>query len=179
MNDTPRHTPSTSLSPASHPSAAPAAHEASTSPESFTASPDALAPQAAPFRFSPTRTAAALALLGLLGTLAIFKPLPQGVHAGDVVIRPQRTYPAPAASATPLNQPAADDWAVIGDLIGPKLIVRIETHAGETLYTVFTRSGETIATRITREEVQSLLPQLDPDSMHTSQLMLADDPQHP
>jgi hypothetical protein len=145
-------------------------------------------------RLSPTKCALALALVGTVGSFMMLKPDPAGVRAGDLAasrvpedqlravvlggMQQDAHDQAPARGPTRPDAPPSD-WRSIGTLEGNNLSVLIEAHDTQFVYTVTDVSGRTLATRVTREELQSLLPHLDVDSLTASQehprLMLADD----
>lgn len=145
-------------------------------------------------RLSPTKCALALALVGTVGSFMMLKPDPAGVRAGDlaasrvpedqlraVVLGGMLQDADDQAAARGLSRPDAppSDWRSIGTLEGNNLSVLIEAHDTSFVYTVTDTSGSVLATRATREELQSLLPHLDVDSLTASpehpRLMLADD----
>lgn len=145
-------------------------------------------------RLSPTKCALALALVGTVGSFMMLKPDPAGVRAGDlaeskvpedqlraVVLRGMQQDADDQAAARGPTRPDAqpNDWRSIGTLVGSELSVLIEAQDTSFVYTVTNASGSVLATRVTREELQSLLPHLDVDSLTASpeypRLMLADD----
>ncbi len=145
-------------------------------------------------RLSASKCALALALVGAVGSFMMLKPDPTGVRAGDLTQSrvPQDELRAVVLgsvrrdgsdrtgltdspeAAVPLNR-----WQSVGTLVGSDLSVLIEAHDTEFVYTVTDVSGSVLASRATREELQSLLPHLDVDSLTASpehpRLMLADD----
>lgn len=150
-------------------------------------------------RLSATKCALALALVGTVGSFMMLKPDPAGVRAGDLVesrvpedqlravvlgsmqratdeeVAPQ----GPALHEAPQSGAEQGQWRSIGTLVGSELSVQIEAWDTSFVYTVTDASGSVLATRVTREELQSLLPHLDVDSLTASpelpRLMLADD----
>lgn len=138
-------------------------------------------------RLSVPKCALALLLVGAVGSFVMLKPDPNGVRAGDLTTS---QVPEDQLRAVVLkqheqtNQPTPSprtqgSWLPLGSLVGQNLSILIEARDTDFAYTVTDSGGNTLATRATREELQSLLPQLDIDSLTASpsqpRLMLADD----
>ena len=142
----------------------------------------------------------ALALVGVVGSFAMLKPDPEGVRAGDIE-QSARSQHGRGSAAVPLDQlrdhlmngsasrpkddpecAPSEAWMALGSLEGGELTVLIEARDTSFVYTVSGPDGQPILTRVTREELQSMLPHLDVDSLtatpHLPRLMLADDREH-
>lgn len=147
---------------------------------------------------SPYKVTLALGLATLVGSFMVFKPDPQGVLAGDaesirtIPVEQLRQIVLESGAVSPSQRIASDSpsgagpdaWRSIGTLESEGLLIRIEAREsrfGESViaYTAIDRTGSHLATRVTMEDLQSLFPKLDWDSLTASgpgRLMLADDP---
>ncbi len=144
-------------------------------------------------RPSVIKCAMALALVGVVGSFAMLKPDPEGVRASDLSWTPAsearlqelrahvlREHPVDEGAGALSAPGSGTEWRAVGSLVGSDVTVLIEAQDTSFVYTVKDPEGRVLATRLTREELQSLLPHLDVDSLTASpehpRLMLADDP---
>ncbi|MBX3359898.1 MAG: hypothetical protein KF705_00440 [Phycisphaeraceae bacterium] len=147
---------------------------------------------------SPFKVTLALGLATLVGSVMVFKPDPQGVLAGDaasirtipaeqlrqIVLESGAVKPTQRVASESPTGAGSDSWRSIGTLESEGLLIRIEAREnrfGEPViaYTAIDRTGTHLATRVTIEDLKSLFPKLDWDSLTASgpgRLMLADDP---